>query len=80
MSATFSVKQLPKTDSSLTRLPNFHKYYISCSGRITHKTPITVTTDAWLNVLKSIKVDSDLDKSRVLMEKYGEMVIRPAGI
>lgn len=76
MSATFSVKQLPKTDSSLTRLPNFHKYYISCSGRITHKTPITVTTDAWLNVLKSIKVDSDLDKSRVLMEKYGEMVIK----
>lgn len=76
MSAMFSVKQLPKSDSSLTRSPKFHKYYISCSGRITHKTS---TTEAWLNVLKIIKVDSDLDKSRVLlgfMEKYGEMVIK----
>ena len=76
MSATFSVKQLPKTDSSLTRSPKFHKYYISCSGRITHATP---TTEAWLNVLKAMKVDSDLDKSRVLlgyMETYGEIVIK----
>ena len=76
MSATFSVKQLPKTDSSLTRSPKFHKYYISCSGHITHATP---TTEAWLNVLKAMKVDSDLDKSRVLigfMEKYGEIVIK----
>lgn len=76
MSATFSVKQLAKTDSSLTRSPKFHKYYISCSGRITHTTP---TTEAWLNVLKNIKVDSDLDKSRVLlgfMKTYGEIVIK----
>jgi hypothetical protein len=75
--ATFSIKQLPKTDSSLTRSPNFHKYYITCSGRITEKTP---TSESWLHVLRLIKTDvSDVDKSRILLahfEKYGEIVVK----
>ena len=73
----FQVKQLSKTDSSLTRSPNFHKYYISCSGRITETTP---TSESWLRILKLIKTDiSDIDKSRILLgylDKYGEIVVK----
>jgi hypothetical protein len=75
--AKFTVKQLSKTDSSITRSPNFHKYYIHCSGRITSKTP---TTEPWLRILKLIKTDiSDIDKSRILLgylEKYSEVVVK----
>jgi serine/threonine protein kinase len=77
MSTAFSAKQLPKTDISLTRSPNFKKYYISCSGRITNSTP---TREPWLKILKLIKVDiSDIDKSRILLgnlEKYGSIVVK----
>lgn len=76
-SPTFTLKQLAKTDGSLTRSPNMHKYYISCSGRITNSTP---STESWLRILRLIKVDiSDIDKSRILLgylDKYGEIVVK----
>jgi hypothetical protein len=77
MATSFTVKQLPKTDGSLTRSPNFHKYFIKCSGRITPETP---TSEPWLHVLRLIKTDiSDIDKSRILLgslQKYGEIVVK----
>jgi len=77
MESMFTVRQLPKTDGSLTRSPNFHKYYISCSGRITRETP---TSEPWLRVLRLIKTDiSDIDKSRILLgylAQYGEIVVK----
>ena len=68
MATSFTVKQLPKTDGSLTRSPNFHKYYIKCSGRITSETP---TSEPWLHVLRLIKTDiSDIDRPTNIQDEH----------
>ena len=76
--SSFTVKHLDKTEPSITRHPDIHKFYLSsCQTKITNRTP---TTEGWLNVLKLIKLDiSDYDKSRILLgvlRNYGEIVVK----
>lgn len=74
----FPIIHLLKTEPSLTRHPNIHKFYLkSCQSKITSKTP---TTAPWLRVLKLLKLEtSDYDKSRVLLgalDTHGEVVVK----
>ena len=74
--AEFILKHLPKTNTITPNASN--KYFLShCAGRITSKTP---TTEGWLKVIESIKLNvTDYDKSRVLLgylESYGSVIIK----
>ncbi len=76
--SNFPITHLSKTEPSLTRHPDIHKFYLkSCQSKITSKTP---TTEPWLKVLKLLKLEtSDYDKSRVLLgalNTHGEVVIK----
>ena len=78
MASEFTVTHLSKTEPSLTRHPDIHKFYLkTCQSKITTKTP---TTAPWLRVLKLLKMEtSDYDKSRVLLgalDTHGEVVIK----
>ena len=59
-----NILELPKHKGSFSRNPNSSKYYISCSDKITKKTP---TTEGWIKILKSLKLTHDYDKSRILL-------------
>jgi len=79
--ASFTVRELGKTDPSLTRNPGMHKYYLSsCQTKITNRTP---TTEGWLDVLRLVKLDiRDIDKSRILLgalKDRGDIVIKIGG-
>jgi serine/threonine protein kinase len=74
----FKLVHLNKTDLSLTRNPDKHKFFLSsCQTRITNRTS---TTEGWLTILKLLKIDSsEYDKSRVLLgalQDYGEIVVK----
>jgi len=74
--ADFILTHLPKTNTITSNVSN--KYFLShCAGKITSKTP---TTEGWLKVIKSIKLNvTDYDKSRVLLgylESYGSVIIK----
>ena len=76
--ASFTVRHFNKTDPSLVRHPDIHKYYLSsCQTKITKRTP---TTEGWLSVLRLVKIHiTDYDKSRVLLgalQDHGEIVIK----
>ena len=74
--ADFILTHLPKINTITPNVSN--KYFLShCAGKITSKTP---TTEGWLKVIKSIKLNvTDYDKSRVLLgylESYGSVIIK----
>jgi len=79
MAAEFKLNHLAKTEPSLTRHPNIHKYYLSsCQTKITNRTP---TTESWLKIVNALKLDdsSNYEKSRVLLgalDTHGEVVVK----
>lgn len=71
-----NINQIPKDNKSMSLNQNTNKYYISCNSKITKETP---TTEGWINILKSLKMETEYDKSKVLLgllEKRSEIVVK----
>ena len=71
-----NINQIPKDNKSMSLNQNTNKYYISCNSKITKETS---TTEGWINILKSLKIETEYDKSKVLLallEKRSEIVVK----
>ena len=77
---TYNIKRFTKFNNSLTLNPTSRKYFLNyCKDRITDENPTTNGWTAFLDVIKTLKIKNDDDKSRVflsLLDKHENVVVK----